>query len=50
MSDYGCGLGSSTKSGLTVLAHSGAVSGYLAYNAMIPANRNNIHQPVPDGQ
>jgi len=42
VSDYGCGLGISTKSGMTVLAHSGAVSGYLAYNAMIPGTRSAV--------
>ena len=42
VSDYGCGLGISTKSGMTVLAHGGAVSGYLAYNAMIPATRSAV--------
>ena len=42
VSDYGCGLGISTKSGFPVLAHSGAVSGFLAYNAMIPATRSAV--------
>jgi D-alanyl-D-alanine carboxypeptidase len=42
MSDYGCGLSVRSRSGSTVLAHNGAVSGFLAYNAMIPATRSAV--------
>lgn len=34
--DYGGGLGIARRSSETVLIHSGAVSGFLAYNAFIP--------------
>lgn len=37
---YGCGLGISQRSGETVLAHSGAVSGFLAYSAMVPRTKS----------
>lgn len=42
LSDYACGLGVRTQNGLTVLSHSGAVSGFLGYNAMIPATRSAV--------
>lgn len=41
-SDYGCGLGLSVRNGLTVLAHSGAMSGFRAFNTLIPARRSAV--------
>lgn len=42
LSDYGCGLRVSLQNGLTVLSHNGALSGFLGYNAMIPATRSAV--------
>jgi D-alanyl-D-alanine carboxypeptidase len=42
MSDYGCGLSVRGRDGSTILAHNGAVSGFLAYNAMIPATKSAV--------
>ncbi|MBS2018050.1 MAG: beta-lactamase family protein [Deltaproteobacteria bacterium] len=39
---YACGLGVSQRAGETVLQHTGAVSGFLAYNAMIPRTRSAV--------
>jgi CubicO group peptidase (beta-lactamase class C family) len=40
--DYGCGVGISRRQGETVVSHSGAVSGFLAFNAMIPRTRSAV--------
>ncbi len=40
--NYGCGLGIAREEGETVLRHGGAVSGFLAYNAMIPRTRSAV--------
>jgi D-alanyl-D-alanine carboxypeptidase len=40
--DYGCGIGVRRVAGETVLSHSGAVSGFLAYNAWIPRTRSAV--------
>lgn len=40
--DYACGLGVSDRSGETVYVHTGAVSGFLAYNAFIPRTRSAV--------
>jgi CubicO group peptidase (beta-lactamase class C family) len=40
--DYGCGLLVARRAGETVLAHSGAVSGFLAFNAVIPRSRSAV--------
>jgi CubicO group peptidase (beta-lactamase class C family) len=40
--DYGCGLVIARRDGETILQHSGAVSGFLAYNAMIPRTKSAI--------
>lgn len=40
--NYGCGLGFIQRDGDTVIRHSGAVSGFLAYNAMIPRSKSAI--------
>lgn len=40
--DYACGLAVSRRQGETVVAHSGSVSGFLAYNAMIPRTRSAV--------
>jgi CubicO group peptidase (beta-lactamase class C family) len=40
--DYGCGLSISERDGETIVAHSGAVSGFLAFNAMIPRTRSAV--------
>lgn len=42
ISDYGCGLSLKTQSGRQVLAHSGAVSGFNAWNSMIPSTRSAV--------
>lgn len=38
--DYGCGIGVVRRKGELVLRHSGAVSGFLAYNAVLPRTRS----------
>jgi D-alanyl-D-alanine carboxypeptidase len=38
--DYACGLSVGRRQGETLLQHSGAVSGFLAWNAMIPRTRS----------
>jgi D-alanyl-D-alanine carboxypeptidase len=50
---YGCGLNIRQMDGETVLAHGGAVSGFLSFNALIPRTRsaviiltNTEHLPV----
>ncbi len=40
--DYGCGLSVSRRNGETVISHSGAVSGFLAFNAMIPRTKSAV--------
>jgi CubicO group peptidase (beta-lactamase class C family) len=40
--DYGCGIGVRKMAGETVLSHSGAVSGFAAYNAVIPRTRSAV--------
>jgi CubicO group peptidase (beta-lactamase class C family) len=40
--DYGCGLMVARRDGETVLAHSGAVSGFLAFNAVVPRTRSAV--------
>jgi CubicO group peptidase (beta-lactamase class C family) len=42
LSDYGCGLSLKTQGGRQVLAHSGAVSGFNAWNSMIPSTRSAV--------
>lgn len=37
MSGYGCGLSVGDRDGKAVLGHNGAVSGFLAYNTMVPS-------------
>lgn len=39
---YACGLSVGQRSGETILQHNGAVSGFLAYNAMIPRTRSAV--------
>jgi CubicO group peptidase (beta-lactamase class C family) len=53
--DYGCGIGVSRRRGETVLKHSGAVSGFLTYNATLPRTKsavvlmaNSEHQDAGD--
>lgn len=36
VSQYGCGLAIATRGGEAVIQHSGSVSGFLAYNTMLP--------------
>lgn len=38
--DYGCGLSVVRRDGELILSHSGAVSGYHAYNTMIPRTKS----------
>jgi CubicO group peptidase (beta-lactamase class C family) len=40
--DYGCGIGVRRRLDRTILTHSGAVSGFLAYNAVVPASRSAV--------
>jgi D-alanyl-D-alanine carboxypeptidase len=40
--DYGCGIGVSRRRGETVLRHSGAVSGFLTYNAALPRTKSAV--------
>jgi D-alanyl-D-alanine carboxypeptidase len=40
--DYGCGMGVIDRDGETVLTHSGAVSGFLAFNAMVPRTKSAV--------
>jgi hypothetical protein len=40
--DYGCGIGVRRSSGETVLSHSGAISGFVAYNAVVPRTRSAV--------
>jgi len=42
ISDYGCGLSLKTQGGRQVLAHSGAVSGFNAWNSTIPSTRSAV--------
>jgi hypothetical protein len=41
-SDYACGLVVNRRQGETVVSHNGAVSGFLAWNAMIPRTRSAV--------
>jgi hypothetical protein len=38
--DYGCGLHVLQRDGETVLRHGGSISGFLAYNAMLPRTKS----------
>jgi D-alanyl-D-alanine carboxypeptidase len=38
--NYGCGLGIAQRDGETTIQHSGAVSGFLAFNLMIPRTKS----------
>jgi CubicO group peptidase (beta-lactamase class C family) len=40
--DYGCGLQVLRRDGETIWQHSGAVSGFLAYNIMLPRTRSAV--------
>jgi len=40
LTEYGCGLGVRMQSGRQILAHNGAVSGFVAYNATVPSTRS----------
>lgn len=53
--DYGCGIGVGRRRGELVLRHSGAVSGFLAYNTILPRTKsalvlmsNGEHQDAGD--
>jgi D-alanyl-D-alanine carboxypeptidase len=39
---YGCGLVIAERDGEAILRHSGAVSGYLAYNAIVPRTKSAV--------
>jgi CubicO group peptidase (beta-lactamase class C family) len=41
-SDYGCGLRVTSQGGRDVLVHTGAVSGFNAYNATVPDTRSSV--------
>jgi D-alanyl-D-alanine carboxypeptidase len=40
--DYGCGIGVARRRGETVLKHSGAVGGFLTYNAVLPRTKSAV--------
>ena len=40
--DYGCGIGVRHAGGETILQHGGAVSGFLAFNAVVPRTRSAV--------
>ncbi len=40
--DYGCGVGLRRSGGESVWSHSGAVSGFLAFNAVVPRTRSAV--------
>lgn len=40
ISNYGCGLGTAINNGEVVLQHTGAVSGFAAFNAVMPRTRS----------
>jgi len=42
MTGYGCGIGVAVQESRTVLRHSGAVSGFNAYNAFIPSTKSAV--------
>jgi CubicO group peptidase (beta-lactamase class C family) len=42
MTDYGCGLRVAQTGGETILKHNGAVSGFHAFNALIPRTRSAV--------
>jgi CubicO group peptidase (beta-lactamase class C family) len=42
VTEYGCGLAISLRNGVTVLTHSGMVSGFNAHNSMIPSARSAV--------
>lgn len=42
VADYGCGLSTSRQGGDLVLAHNGAVSGFHAYNTVIPRTKSAV--------
>jgi CubicO group peptidase (beta-lactamase class C family) len=53
--DYGCGIGVARRRGELTLRHGGAVSGFLAYNSVLPRTRSALvvmsncdHQDVAD--
>jgi len=53
-SEYGCGVSVSQRNGYTTVNHTGAVSGFMAGNALIPSTRSavvvlsNCEQPLGD--
>jgi CubicO group peptidase (beta-lactamase class C family) len=42
LTEYGCGLGVRMQNGRRILAHNGAVSGFVAWNATIPSTRSAV--------
>jgi len=42
LTEYGCGLGVRVQGGRRILAHNGAVSGFVAWNATIPSTRSAV--------
>jgi CubicO group peptidase (beta-lactamase class C family) len=42
MKDYGCGLTIVQREGETVLRHGGSISGFLAYNAVLPRTKSAV--------
>jgi len=50
LKDYGCGLNVSRASGVKVLSHGGAVSGFRATNILIPSARSAVVVLINDEQ
>ena len=42
LTEYGCGLGVRMQNGRRILAHNGAVSGFVAWNTTIPSTRSAV--------
>lgn len=47
-SNYGCGLSVTTRDGLTVFTHGGAVSGFIARNTFVPQTRSAVVVVIND--
>ena len=48
--NYGCGLGTSVRNREQVLAHTGAIAGFFAYNAVVPRTRSAVILLTNDGR
>lgn len=48
--NYGCGLGTSVRNREQVLAHTGAIAGFFAYNTVVPRTRSAVILLTNDGR